>query len=1540
MKVKNADRFAANSGVALASSGTTGYELASSVAGAVTTYTVDPITYAISYELAGGELASGVTNPETYTIESAAITLNNPTRTDYNFLGWFGTGLDATNAAVTIAAGSIGDRAYTSIWQRAAVQIRFLNWNGDVLQSSLVDIGQTPAYTGETPTRESSTSTVYTFAGWTPEVVPAADAADYTAAFNEAARTYAITWSWKDANGNDASTTDDVAFGTTPSAPSIPASYVANDVIYTFSAWSPTVEAVSGTATYTAQYTQSAAKATVITITDAGATTNVIGTYASFVEAVEAVPNGGTIVLLADDNVGADRIQVSTKSYTVDLNGQTLSSTEDDNIIFRVSNGQTITINGTTDGSTLVGTVMIAGSNTAVQEGHIVVNGGTVYGAAIAVSPHNTNKLIAVEINGGTFTAEKAVYENYVQTQPRSETTAISLNGGSFVGEIDIVEDIGTVIPSDSTARFSDKDADGVAPGYALKKVAGTSPALYEVALNSLVTSSGSLGAAPSTTVYYVPGGTTPQTNLTMKVTYKRLVTGFKSGVLATNLPDDLGYAWSSSDTSVATVEDGIVTILQPGSATITLVITDALDPSITKTVSTKVSYDQYRARIVGGDYYATLGSAVNKAVKMTNATIEMCADENVNAFNTVNITGGGTITLDLAGHSFTSPSNVQNMFNVKNVTVGGTVSAVAQASIDWPGSSGMFTVTNGVAALCGDVAIKTANLATIRNGGSFVMAGGTATNTNSGVWIYDGGSFTMNGGSIAATSSGVVMYGAGAAFTMNGGAINAETGVSANGSQASNTTIAINGGAITAPASGSGVFHSQSGTLAISGGTITGGTAVFASRGTVNVTGGELVATGAAVADYTPPASYYSVSGDALVLVNRSAPVANITGGKFTSANAKAVASYASGSSEAVSGFLGAATAAGTAIFSDNESDGLANGYVFVDSETAGYYKVVGTATIIWVVDGQTPVTNKVAVGTLTASIQPEDPTKASVGQTAYSFTGWSPEVAETVTADATYVAQFIEGYDWTVDPFIITTEAELRAFAAAVNGGYGFTNQTVMLGNDITLTSAFTPIGQYEGSAFSGTFDGAGYTVSGLSIDGGTTARYQALFGRIEGATIKNVTVGGTVSAKDAAGIVARMDGGVVSNCVNNVAVTGGAKAGGIVGLYKTGTATVAGNGVIDCSNSGDITDTCSSGTDRIGGIVGIVEASGTPTAAVAIDGNANSGDLVSVQNGTIYWVAGFGDDGVGGTYDDNTAIVDTVAEIRSAKADAKVETIKLGANVADPYELAADETLVLAQDGKTITVTAPTGYSVVTTTEGELTTYTAQLNKHTVIWVVDGQTPVTNLVDYGTVTATVTPADPTKDADEQYTYTFTGWLPELDATVTSNSTYVAQFSQEALGYKAGDTVNGVELTAAEAAWLNGLYGEGKTYATKTAFDEAIQPGADIEKCYLLNCDPTVENAGGTITITSITVGSTIDVAVTISRVGADEGTPINGTLKLLGTASLTGAFAEVGEYTFTNGDFDDSNVATTSFTDAAAKFFRAKIVAPAAPAQDPQD
>ena len=56
--------------------------------------TFSAINYTLEYELAGGSVASA--NPATYTIESTAITLNNPTREGYTFTGWTGTGFLST----------------------------------------------------------------------------------------------------------------------------------------------------------------------------------------------------------------------------------------------------------------------------------------------------------------------------------------------------------------------------------------------------------------------------------------------------------------------------------------------------------------------------------------------------------------------------------------------------------------------------------------------------------------------------------------------------------------------------------------------------------------------------------------------------------------------------------------------------------------------------------------------------------------------------------------------------------------------------------------------------------------------------------------------------------------------------------------------------------------------------------------------------------------------------------------------------------------------------------------------------------------------------------------------------------------------------------------------------------------------------------------------------------------------------------------------------------------------------------------------------
>ena len=61
--------------------------------------------------------------------------------------------------------------------------IDFVNWDGELLQSSLVDRETLPSYNGAMPEKETDELYKYTFIGWTPQVVLATDDAIYTAAY-------------------------------------------------------------------------------------------------------------------------------------------------------------------------------------------------------------------------------------------------------------------------------------------------------------------------------------------------------------------------------------------------------------------------------------------------------------------------------------------------------------------------------------------------------------------------------------------------------------------------------------------------------------------------------------------------------------------------------------------------------------------------------------------------------------------------------------------------------------------------------------------------------------------------------------------------------------------------------------------------------------------------------------------------------------------------------------------------------------------------------------------------------------------------------------------------------------------------------------------------------------------------------------------------------------------------------------------------------------------------------------------------------------
>lgn len=73
-----------------------------------------PISYSITYNLAGGSWPEGTTeNKSSYTIEES-FTLPKPEKKGWTFIGWTGTGLTQATKTVTVSSGSIGARSYTA----------------------------------------------------------------------------------------------------------------------------------------------------------------------------------------------------------------------------------------------------------------------------------------------------------------------------------------------------------------------------------------------------------------------------------------------------------------------------------------------------------------------------------------------------------------------------------------------------------------------------------------------------------------------------------------------------------------------------------------------------------------------------------------------------------------------------------------------------------------------------------------------------------------------------------------------------------------------------------------------------------------------------------------------------------------------------------------------------------------------------------------------------------------------------------------------------------------------------------------------------------------------------------------------------------------------------------------------------------------------------------------------------------------------------------------------------------------------------------
>ena len=218
----------------------------------------------------------------------------------------------------------------------------------------------------------------------------------------------------------------------------------------------------------------------------------------------------------------------------------------------------------------------------------------------------------------------------------------------------------------------------------------------------------------------------------------------------------------------------------------------------------------------------------------------------------------------------------------------------------------------------------------------------------------------------------------------------------------------------------------------------------------------------------------------------------------------------------------------------------------------------------------------------------------------------------------------------------YIIDSQAKLNQLAIDVNNGNDYSEQTIILTNDIELSTVeypqanHTPIGLYGieeyRKPFRGTFDGQGHKITNLQVN---AVYYAGLFGYIgAGGVVKDLTVSSLevrVDKEDRdytacyVGAIAGYNDGTIVGCANRgVAVYGNvnyAYVGGIVGENA--------GSIQNCYNLGRVYTT-SNNSNYLGGIAGENASSGTIrncfVRALIDEGNKASDGPVCANNQAV--------------------------------------------------------------------------------------------------------------------------------------------------------------------------------------------------------------------------------------------------------------------------------------------------------------------------------
>lgn len=721
--------------------------------------------------------------------------------------------------------------------------------------------------------------------------------------------------------------------------------------------------------------------------------------------------------------------------------------------------------------------------------------------------------------------------------------------------------------------------------------------------------------------------------------------------------------------------------------------------------------------------------------------TADMASADNYNVY----YDGDGTLTLKDA-----TINGTDTIYHV-----GAGIFASGNLTIVLEGSS---TVT-GVQDPNGDSqSIRVSENLTIQGGGS-LTAQGAETSSGSSYGIFVIGSFTQQGGSVTASggnvsgnynSTGLYVYGS--TVTVQGGTLTATGGTTGSGSYgiSANGSVTVSDATVTATSGSAGYasyglyIESSSPSVTLSGSsslTARSGTATNRaggiyiqniynnSGGSVTVGDNSTLLANSVILRASSDEKPLAPTGDGSWLIYGQSDQTSAVGGTYTLTDdltiengntftipAGSTLTVPQGKTLTVNGTLtnqGTLSIAAESCLTGSgslEGDGsftavAVTGIEVPDDVTCADYEkkvVLAGPTVLghaFTADGWTLTFTKGEVTldgctyTVTASKEgSESIEKTFTAQHSFGEDGKCPCGASRPTQDA-------EGCYQVADAF------QLFWFAGLVNGTLTDgteqnTSASAVLTADIDLSGeTWTPIGS-ESTPYTGTFDGQGYTISGMTIENAES--YSGLFGNVTG-TVKNFTVtgsititgdetvakvGGAVGSLGTAsaggtvsGVISGVDitvsagndhiGGVVGsmpenssptveNCIYTGKITVTVAAGsvaGIVGYIRTGT-------IQNCANQGSISVNVG-GTGSVGGILGycnngrIYIRNCYNTGAISADGTDNVGAIVGQNKGTqatvsnCYYLTGSANQGQGQlTTDAAGTVVKTADEFASGE------------------------------------------------------------------------------------------------------------------------------------------------------------------------------------------------------------------------------------------------------------------------------------------------